>query len=152
MIILGASIVSLIISIVTKKKWALINLLAGLICGFVGVVDYRDAAEKVASSESRENIFSLHVSMGSGLYLVLIGSALLIIVSIIDVISGDRRKKVDLSPDSLEMNFTTENSVNERKDPGLSAADELKKYKDLLDSGAITQAEYDSVKAKLLNL
>jgi len=34
---------------------------------------------------------------------------------------------------------------------GLSAADEIKKYKDLLDSGAITQAEYSRQKARILN-
>lgn len=33
-----------------------------------------------------------------------------------------------------------------------SAADELKKYKDLLDAGAITQEEYDVKKKQLLNM
>lgn len=33
-----------------------------------------------------------------------------------------------------------------------STADELKKYKDLLDSGAITEEEYNKVKAKLLGI
>ena len=33
-----------------------------------------------------------------------------------------------------------------------SNADELKKYKDLLDSGAITQAEFDEKKKQLLGL
>ncbi len=32
-----------------------------------------------------------------------------------------------------------------------SMADELKKYKDLLDAGAISQEEYDSIKSKLLS-
>ena len=31
-----------------------------------------------------------------------------------------------------------------------SKADELKKFKDLLDAGAITRSEYDSIKAKIL--
>ncbi len=35
---------------------------------------------------------------------------------------------------------------------GLSPAEELKKYKELLDSGAITEAEYEEKKEKLLNL
>jgi hypothetical protein len=34
----------------------------------------------------------------------------------------------------------------------LSAADEIKKFKALLDSGAITQEEYDAKKKKLLGL
>ncbi|RAJ05434.1 putative oligomerization/nucleic acid binding protein [Chitinophaga skermanii] len=34
----------------------------------------------------------------------------------------------------------------------ISVADELKKLKDLLDSGAITQEEYDTQKKKLLNM
>jgi predicted Zn-dependent peptidase len=33
-----------------------------------------------------------------------------------------------------------------------STADELKKFKDLLDSGAITQAEFDAKKKQLLRL
>ena len=36
--------------------------------------------------------------------------------------------------------------------PNYSAADELKKYKELLDSGAITQEEYDMKKKELLGL
>jgi hypothetical protein len=36
--------------------------------------------------------------------------------------------------------------------PQLSVADEIKKYKSLLDAGAITQAEYDAKKKQLLGL
>lgn len=36
--------------------------------------------------------------------------------------------------------------------PSISQADELKKYKDLLDSGAITQEEFDTKKKQLLGL
>jgi len=35
--------------------------------------------------------------------------------------------------------------------PPASVADEIKKLKELLDSGALTQAEFDAQKKKLLN-
>ena len=96
-IILAASIVSLVISIATKRKWTFLNLLLGLTCGFVAVINYRDLIKRVHSSQAQESSFSLSLSMGSGLYFVLIGSALLIIVSIIDIISGYKKKKLEKS-------------------------------------------------------
>jgi hypothetical protein len=157
MIILGASIVGLIVSIATKRKWALLNLLVGLVCGFVGVVDYKDVAERVESSHSQGSIFSLSISVGTGLYLVLAGSALLIITSIIDVITGDKEKKLQVLTYDVEMASSMNNQENEEEN-GLkkasplhtTTADELKKYKELLDTGAITEAEYNSIKGKLL--
>ena len=38
------------------------------------------------------------------------------------------------------------------KGSGQSAADEIRKYKELLDRGAITEAEYQAKKRQLLNL
>jgi hypothetical protein len=38
-----------------------------------------------------------------------------------------------------------------RNFPAQSVADELQKYKQLFDSGAITEAEYNAQKAKILN-
>ena len=35
---------------------------------------------------------------------------------------------------------------------GVSSADELKKYKELLDAGIITQVEFDAKKKQLLGL
>lgn len=43
-------------------------------------------------------------------------------------------------------------AVASRQDIPQSNADELKKYKDLLDSGVITQAEFDAKKKQLLGL
>ena len=49
------------------------------------------------------------------------------------------------------------NKIREGKNPKVatsapSAADELKKFKDLLDSGIITQEEFDEKKKQLLGL
>ena len=41
---------------------------------------------------------------------------------------------------------------NSRNSAKITEADEIKKYKELLDSGAITQEEYDSKKKQLLGL
>lgn len=42
--------------------------------------------------------------------------------------------------------------TSNKKNPILSEADELKKFKELLDSGVITQEEFDKKKKDLLNL
>lgn len=53
---------------------------------------------------------------------------------------------------SLGKNFTTAvNSSNTNKNTS-TPSDELKKYKELLDSGVITQEEFDEKKKQLLNL
>ena len=43
-------------------------------------------------------------------------------------------------------------SAPRQQTPGFDAADELKKYKDLLDCGAITQEEFNALKKQLLGL
>jgi hypothetical protein len=42
--------------------------------------------------------------------------------------------------------------LSENKQPQISQADELSKFKNLLDDGAITQEEYDKKKAQILGL
>ncbi len=46
--------------------------------------------------------------------------------------------------------FTSQNTFQPQQNTNLSVADELMKFKSLLDSGAITQEEYDTHKKKLL--
>lgn len=92
-IILVATVVGLIISVAFKKKRTFLNLLVGLVCGFVGLINYRDLAQRVGSSKLQDGQFLLSFTMGTGLYFILIGSALLIIISIIDVIKGYKEKK-----------------------------------------------------------
>lgn len=54
----------------------------------------------------------------------------------------------DYNAPKKEMNiYATHNPPN----PGYSTADEIKKYKELLDSGVITQEEFESKKTQLLN-
>lgn len=47
---------------------------------------------------------------------------------------------------------TYKNDEEKSSSEGFSAADELKKYKELLDSGVITQEEFDAKKKQLLGL
>jgi hypothetical protein len=71
------------------------------------------------------------------------------------LLSGFVRYEVDVEnaikfgeivvPDEFKPKLETANQT-------LSAADEIKKFKALLDSGAITQEEYDAKKKKLLGL
>ena len=55
---------------------------------------------------------------------------------------------------AIAMQNTSSNSKPDEKAPeaSLSAADELAKYKKLLDDGAISEEEYSTVKKKLLNI
>lgn len=48
--------------------------------------------------------------------------------------------------------FQNEPKATKPTTPGLGAAEELKTYKELLDSGTITQEEFDAKKKQLLNL
>lgn len=48
------------------------------------------------------------------------------------------------------LNIMTENNNSTETIPNVSVADEIKKFKDLLDMGAITQEEFDKKKTELL--
>ena len=56
----------------------------------------------------------------------------------------------------LQPHFTTrpikKNGEKDVNANNLSSADEIKKFKDLLDSGVITQEEFDAKKKQLLGL
>ncbi|MBQ3005714.1 MAG: SHOCT domain-containing protein, partial [Clostridia bacterium] len=56
-------------------------------------------------------------------------------------------KRASFIADAKETQQTVVNNIQETTN-----ADELKKYKDLLDSGAISQEEFDAKKKKLLGL
>lgn len=66
------------------------------------------------------------------------------IISYIDKLSGFSFKKQSSNTSIMDKNAT--------KTSDLSNADELAKYKKLLDEGAISEEEYASVKRRLLNL
>ncbi|WP_329380312.1 SHOCT domain-containing protein [Anaerofustis butyriciformans] len=82
-------------------------------------------------------------------------------VAIINVISTELKKsgilydaaykstQQILSKLQLILNEFEENNIS---DSNLSIADEIKKYKELLDINAISQDEFDKIKSKLLNL
>ena len=51
-----------------------------------------------------------------------------------------------------ELNEDEFKKIQEANTNSLSSADELKKFKELLDMGVITQEEFDAKKKQLLNL
>ena len=55
---------------------------------------------------------------------------------------------VDTFEEAIKNAKNGKNQTNQNS----SVADEIKKYKDLLDAGAITQEEFDAKKKQLLNL
>jgi hypothetical protein len=62
------------------------------------------------------------------------------------------RQEVFSAISELLSQFQNNNQTVIHKEEKLSSADELKKYKDLLDSGVITQEEFDAKKKQLLGL
>ncbi len=78
-IILVAGILSFIVAIMTKKKFSVIHFILGAACLAVGILDYMDI-------NSRNQL----ISAGTGLYLILAGSAVLVVTSFIAFFS---RKK-----------------------------------------------------------
>ena len=73
----------------------------------------------------------------------------------IDVGTSSGRLHFKLIQNKDEIHSVLSNLIMERqqgKENTTSSADELKKYKNLLDSGVISQAEFDEKKKQLLNL
>ena len=67
---------------------------------------------------------------------------------LVGVISGDIRGVPDNLPEGWSLVDGTVEIIKE----AVLIADEIKKFKELLDAGAITQEEYDAEKKKLLGL
>ena len=67
---------------------------------------------------------------------------------LVGVISGDIRGV----PDNLPEGWSLVDGTVEKIKEAVLIADEIKKFKELLDAGAITQEEYDAEKKKLLGL
>lgn len=90
---------------------------------------------------SRENLLIGSVCLAVlGICLIIIG-----IIQLMMVISTNRRiKEKNIMQQQIDSK-----QINQHKE---SAADEIKKYKELLDMGAITQQEYDAKKKQLLGI
>lgn len=87
--------------------------------------------------------------IGTGLLYLFSGGFLLIgvLIDLIIIVCGNF-DDVDGNVITNEKNTTYKSS----SDVAVSSADELKKYKELLDMGAITQDEFDTKKKQLLKL
>ena len=58
---------------------------------------------------------------------------------------------IDLAPEWYLVN-AIKNGATQKQESQISVADEIKKFKELLDMGAITQEEFDAKKKQLLGL
>lgn len=93
---------------------------------------------------------------GMGVLKLLTGGCLgvLTIIDWFTVMGRTREKNFNVFMESIEnqsMLFSSSKTDDMRKIDDSSVIEEIKKYKDLLDNGIITQEEFDSKKTKLLN-
>ncbi len=120
-----------IISIVSKNKYK-----DGKAHGAVAILLFISAVYNVISCTSNELIID------SGDF-----PGVLFIVLLFAVVVVAFAKRSSVIAESKESQQTVVNNIQKATN-----ADELKKYKDLLDSGAITQEEFDAKKKELLGL
>ena len=76
-------------------------------------------------------------------------------ILVVSTMSGDEYKFFFTKSEEWKIHFNnllSNTDNNQQSADSVSAADELMKFKTLLDSGAITQSEYDLQKKKILGL
>ncbi len=91
------------------------------------------------SCSSDDNLFANYPAVFTALFSILF--------AVIVIACAKRSSLIASSGNKATVQKTVINNIKEN-----TSADELKKYKDLLDAGAITQEEFDIKKKQLLNL
>ena len=89
--------------------------------------------------------------MGTGLlYLFTLGClGIGVLIDLITIVMGNF---TDIEGNLITNQKTNNNTINNKQYSEIGQADEIIKYKQLLDSGVITQDEFDQKKKQLLNL
>jgi hypothetical protein len=134
--------------ILNKKSKSIIGraLLGGLLLGPIGAIvgGMTGVGDKVVKFSDVDNILSVSYKESDLEFMILFGCK---DKHIKDVFAFFRNAFVNKfkSPEDIKAE-----ELSNMHQPTLSLADELKKWKDLLDAGAITSEEYDTQKLKLL--
>lgn len=154
------STVVLVLGIITKKNgfhyffflpigatilWPIINNSVSFYCWTVEhdgyLSGYGDYTSQITTTESAWMHFEVNLT------LLIIASLAFTVVGIMSI-KEERQKQREKSMQNL--GTVISKSVTKPATSSVSTANELKQYKELLDMGAITQAEYEAKKKELL--
>jgi hypothetical protein len=135
--------------ILNKKSKSIIGraLLGGLLLGPIGAVvgGMTGVGDKVVKFSEVDNIISVSYKEDSLEFMILFGCK---DKHVKDVFAFFKNAFINKFKNPAEVKADEQNNISS---PTLSKADELKKWKDLLEAGAITTEEYDAQKSKILN-
>lgn len=103
--------------------------------------------------KSAQRIDKLALSKGQSSDISTLCLILSIFVGIVPpIIMQDKINNIVRTKSNIDTANNSESSSTQAAQPVIGIADELKKYKDLLDSGVITQEEFEAKKKELLGL
>lgn len=144
-----------------KKKHGLTRaLVGGVIAGPAGAIVGGVTAKKKnnGKSVSVTNEITDHLGIifylkdGTSFEIVFLNSSVKNNGFIAKTAYSDLNNTLAMLKTELQSNQVEENNINNDKPDSISSLDEIKKLKELLDIGAITQEEFDLKKKQILNL
>lgn len=139
------SLIVLFFEVLEKKKF---NKIISIVLSALSLVVFLIISSYISSKsggsyEYNGDLRRSHLEMGILFYVNIV---LLLITTVFNIVKNSIKEK-----NTNNINF----NINKNNQPNIipsSEADEIKKYKDLLDNNAITQEEFDEKKKQLLNL
>lgn len=106
--------------------------MVGVVAGPVGAIVGSETAKEETKTSGGISVFKINFAMASGNFVKIISYPPVGFIEFLDKCILENNNKTNGNCDST--------------------IDEIKKYKELLDNGAITEDEFQKLKTKLLNL